>query len=44
MGLTNMYARLLLLYNDELIFKLYNSEEGAEVIFGASVRKDDGNV
>jgi len=39
MGLMNMYARLLLLYNDELIFKLHNVTKGAEVLFGAEGRR-----
>ena len=40
MGLINTYARLLLLYNDELFFKIRNVTGGAEVIIGAYLRTD----
>jgi two-component system, sensor histidine kinase YesM len=40
MGLINTYARLLLLYNDELIFKMQNVSDGAEVIIGANLSTD----
>lgn len=40
MGLVNTYARLLLLYNDELVFKIQNVEAGLEVIIGAPMRKE----
>lgn len=37
MGLVNTYARLLLLYNDSLVFELKNTENGAETLFGAKM-------
>ena len=37
MGLVNAYARLLLIYSDSLIFELKNTEDGAEVLFGAKM-------
>lgn len=40
MGLINTYARLLLLFNGDLYFKLKNVTGGAEVIIGASIRTD----
>ncbi|MGB8451958.1 MAG: hypothetical protein WCD89_06450 [Anaerocolumna sp.] len=43
MGLINTYARLLLLYNDELFFKIQNVTDGAEVIIGAFLRPDEAN-
>lgn len=43
MGLINTYARLLLLYNDELFFKIQNVTDGAEVIIGAYIRPDKEN-
>lgn len=40
MGLVNTYARLLLLYNDELYYTLHNVSDGAEVIIGARKKLD----
>lgn len=40
MGLVNTYARLLLLYNEQLIFEIHNRETGMEVIIGAPMRKE----
>lgn len=40
MGLVNTYARLLLLYNEELIFEVKNKDTGVEVIIGAPMRKE----
>ena len=37
MGLVNTYARLLLIYSDSLVFELKNTEDGAEVLFGAKM-------
>lgn len=37
MGLVNTYARLLLIYSDSLVFALKNTEDGAEVLFGAKM-------
>ena len=37
MGLVNAYARLLLIYSDSLVFALKNTEDGAEVLFGAKM-------
>lgn len=37
MGLVNAYARLLLIYSDSLVFELKNTEDGAEVLFGAKM-------
>lgn len=37
MGLVNTYSRLLLLYNDSLVFELKNTENGAETLFGAKM-------
>ena len=39
MGLNNSYARMLLLYNDDVIFELKNSEDGADVIIGGTYQK-----
>ncbi len=44
MGLLNTYARLLLIYNDSLTFTLGNSGEGAEIIFGAEMFKEEPDV
>lgn len=35
MGLANAYARLYLIYGDQLIFELKNADPGAEVLLGA---------
>lgn len=40
MGLVNTYARLLLLYNEQLIFDIRNRESGMEVVIGAPMRKE----
>lgn len=37
MGLLNTYARLLLVYGEDITFEIYNSENGAEVIIGAEM-------
>lgn len=42
MGLINTYARLLLFYNRNFIFKIENLEEGARVIIGALMDCDKG--
>jgi two-component system sensor histidine kinase YesM len=39
MGIINMYARLLLLYNNDLTFELINGEKGASVIIGAPMEE-----
>jgi two-component system sensor histidine kinase YesM len=39
MGIINMYARLLLLYENDLTFELVNEEKGASVIIGAPMEK-----
>ena len=39
MGIINMYARLLLLYDNDLTFELSNKEKGASVIIGAPMEK-----
>lgn len=44
MGLVNTYARLLLLYNDQLTFCMENGSEGADVTIGITVRREDNNV
>lgn len=42
MGLVNTYARLLLLYGEELSFELKNTGGGAMVVFGT--RRNEGGV
>lgn len=37
MGLINTYARLYLLNADDLIFKIQNNEDGAQIVIGASL-------
>ena len=37
MGLINTYARLYLLNADDLIFNIQNNEDGAQIVFGASL-------
>ncbi|MFA9376955.1 MAG: sensor histidine kinase [Lachnotalea sp.] len=39
MGLINTYARLLLLYNDELTFEFKNVKDGVDIIIGANIRR-----
>lgn len=41
MGLVNTYARLFLLYNDSLLFKISSSENGTDVIIGALISEED---
>ena len=40
MGLINTYVRLLLIYNDSLIFELKNTRDGAMVVFGAKMQTE----
>lgn len=42
MGIVNTYARCLLIYGDNMIFELKNTEEGAEVLLGASLNDVKG--
>lgn len=44
MGLINTYARLLLIYSDSLTFELKNGSDGAVVIFGANISKEENDV
>lgn len=44
MGLVNTYARLLLIYNDHLTFCIKNGEEGADVMIGVALRREDSDV
>lgn len=37
-GLVNSYARMLLLYNDSLIFQIGNNKNGAEVVIGGNIQ------
>lgn len=37
MGLINTYARLYLLNADDLVFNIQNNEDGAQIVFGASL-------
>jgi two-component system sensor histidine kinase YesM len=39
MGIINMYARLLLLYDNDLTFELVNEEQGASVVIGAPMEE-----
>lgn len=41
-GLVNSYARMLLLYNENLIFTLSNDEDGAVVILGGDMQEEHG--
>jgi len=43
LGIMNTYARLLLLYGEEVIFDFQNKENGACVLIGAALMADRSN-
>lgn len=44
MGIVNAYARLLLLYKSDVIFKISNGHQGAQVMIGAPIKMDEGGT